>query len=96
MLINWAIKNRDWRQLISEDLVTSIAIIEILSVTYGLDDTIADRLETYYTTYIGSNGKKKDAICVDNQNIFTTMMRTDTDKALSSVCVSLNDVKLKV
>ena len=66
VLTNCAIKNGDGRQLISEDLVTSITIVDILSVTYGLDGAVADRLEIYYTTYIGNKGKTKDVICVDN------------------------------
>ena len=95
-LINWVIKNGDWRQLINDNSVTSNVIVEIESVTYVLDSAVADRLETYFTTYIGSNCKTRYVICVSNQHIFTEMMRTDKDKALPSVCASLNDLKLRV
>jgi len=51
VLINWAIKNGDWRQLINDDSVTSNVIVEIVSVSYGLDGAVADQLETYFTTF---------------------------------------------
>ena len=65
-------------------------------VTYSMNGAVADRLETCFNTYIGSNGKTKDVICASNQDIHTDMMRTDKDKTLPSVCISLNDLKLRV
>jgi len=42
VLINWAIKKGDCRQLINGDSVTSNVIVDIVSVTYGLDGAVAD------------------------------------------------------
>jgi len=96
LLINGAIRNSDWWQLIIDDTATSNNIDEILSGSYGLDGSVSDQLETYYTTYIGSNDNKKDAMCVYNENIFNQTMRTDVDNSVPSISFSLNDIKLSV
>ena len=61
-----------------------------------LDNAIADRIKTYYTTFIGNNGNTKDVIIINGQHIFDKTTRTYFDGSLPSVQVTLSDIQLRV
>ena len=61
-----------------------------------MDESIFDRLELQYTTYIGNAGNI-NVVKLDNDvNIFEILFRTDAEKDLPESQLSINDVILKV
>ena len=58
-LVNDAIKKGDWRELVDETVSTTDDLLQFIVESYHIDDSIADRIEFYYATKIGSSGNTK-------------------------------------
>jgi hypothetical protein len=71
-------------------------IIGTISLYYGLEEYISDRMELSYTTYIGDKGNTKNIKLDNDINIFAVYFRMNTDKDVPSIPLSLNDLHLKI
>ena len=70
VIINQGIKNGEWRSLF--DNKTHLVVIKILTEiykNYALDESIFDRLELQYTTFVGNTGNTKVVRLENNCNI---------------------------
>ena len=57
-LVNDAIKNGDWKQLVDLFTKTVENMVVTVAGVYNLEDTIVDRID-FYTTKIGGNSNTK-------------------------------------
>ena len=95
-LNNDALKKGMWREICSEMDVNADDIIELLSVTYNLDEYIQDRMEVFYVTKIGSNGNTKKVV-LDRCDYFKTCkVRDNDDKNVPERSVLLSDLEVQV
>ena len=95
VIINQGIKNGEWRTLFYDK--SNLIVAEILTqiyINYALDESIYDRLELQYTTYIGNAGNTKVVKLENEANIFDIFFRTDADKNLAESKLSIHDVTL--
>ena len=71
VLINSAIKKGERKDLFQGNKELTVGeIIDTISLYYGLEEYISDRMELSYTIYIGDKGNTKNIKLDNNINIF--------------------------
>ena len=70
--------------------------IDTISECYDLDDTVDDRLELSYVTYIRNAGKTKEENLVNVVNMFNVSFRKDSSKDLPYISLTIHDINVKV
>lgn len=97
VMMNQAIKNGEWRDIF--DTHSPILVLEIIvevATFYKMEDVVMDRIELKFDTFIGNAGNSKVAKLDYDDNIFDMKFRTNKDKNIPEMPLSINDINLRV
>ena len=81
------------------DTSTLLSVVECVStitLNYGIEGSIDDRLELSYTTFVGAGGNTRNVRLINEDNIFQIDFRMYTDKNVPLVLLTFDGVHIKV
>ena len=95
-LVNEAICNGEWRELIGSTEELVVDIIDFICTSYSLEEFIAQRMEASFVSKIGNAGRVETKKLSPTDNISIQKIRVHDDKNIPPRTLMISDINIRV